>query len=299
MAEFRFSCPNCNQQIQCDAGYGGSQINCPSCKQLIVVPQSSSMSPPPHKRTNAKRPVIVICFAALFVVIARLFLFSKFAQPSGLIGLWPGDGSGHNSAGGNNALLTDIAFAKGKTGQAFLFNSETAEIKIPASREFRVGLTNGFTLEAWINPTDVSKRHPIFEWNVGNGTTYWGVHFYIDPFTPSGSQPGALYANILSRNGGWHQMWSPGGTVIENAFQFVALTYDRKSGEAKLYCNGEVVAEQDAGHFAPQTGYNLYLGKRPLTQGETYVFAGLLENAAIYDRALSEDEILAQYRRQQ
>jgi outer membrane lipoprotein-sorting protein len=40
MAEFKFSCPQCGQHIQCDPGYSGVQINCPSCQQAIVVPQA-------------------------------------------------------------------------------------------------------------------------------------------------------------------------------------------------------------------------------------------------------------------
>jgi hypothetical protein len=304
MAEFKFSCPQCGQNIQCGIGYSGTKINCPSCKQFIVVPQPPSVSQPANsKRTKAKWPMIITGVAVLLVIIAGLFLFWFFAKPSGLIGMWSGNGNGHNSVGGNNALLTDIVFAKGKTGQAFLFNSENAEIKIPASKEFRVGLTNGFTLAAWINPTDVSKDRPIFEWNAGNGTTYWGVHFHIAPGQPTtGSSgpagPGQLYANIVDRNGRWHQLGTSAGVVASNVFQYVALTYDRKSGDAKIYCNGDVVSKQDVGHFAPQTGYNLYLGKRPLTQGDTDVFAGLLENAAVYNRALSEDEIQKIYTEQ-
>jgi outer membrane lipoprotein-sorting protein len=40
MAEFKFSCPQCGQHIQYDVGYSGAQINCPTCNQLIVVPQA-------------------------------------------------------------------------------------------------------------------------------------------------------------------------------------------------------------------------------------------------------------------
>jgi outer membrane lipoprotein-sorting protein len=56
MAEFKFSCPQCGQHIQCDAGYSGAQINCPSCQQSIVVPQAppSAAAPPP---APAPRPV--------------------------------------------------------------------------------------------------------------------------------------------------------------------------------------------------------------------------------------------------
>jgi len=69
---------------------------------------------------------------------------------------------------------------------------------------------NGFTLAAWINPSDVSQRHPLFEWNVGDGTTYWGVHFQIDPISFHAG-PGALYANIVDNNGRWHQIHSAAG----------------------------------------------------------------------------------------
>jgi outer membrane lipoprotein-sorting protein/predicted RNase H-related nuclease YkuK (DUF458 family) len=48
MAEFKFSCPQCGQHIQCDTGYAGAQINCPTCNQGIVVPQAprSAAAPP-------------------------------------------------------------------------------------------------------------------------------------------------------------------------------------------------------------------------------------------------------------
>src|ERR1019366_7709193 len=47
MAEFKFSCPQCGQHIQCDPGYSGAQINCPSCQQAIVVPQAPRFAAAP------------------------------------------------------------------------------------------------------------------------------------------------------------------------------------------------------------------------------------------------------------
>src|SRR5450432_2544855 len=38
MAEFKFACPQCGQNIQCGTGYAGMQINCPTCQKPIVVP---------------------------------------------------------------------------------------------------------------------------------------------------------------------------------------------------------------------------------------------------------------------
>ena len=295
MAEFKFFCPQCGQQIQCDTGYAGTQINCPACNQTIVVPVPAP-SAGAAKKTNMF-PVIFAGAAVFFVAAAGLFLFWEFGHSSGLVGLWSGEGNGRNSAGenGKNAQLTNVTFAEGKVGQAFVFNGESSEIKIPGNREFRAGLTNGFTLEAWVKPLDVSRQNPIFEWNTGDGNTYWGVHFYIQPHNGDG----ALYANVMDRNGGWHQIWSPGGTVVRNEFRLVALTYDRQSGLATLYRNGEVVGEQDIGCFAPQTSYNLYIGRRPMTHGEAYDFEGLVDEPELYNRALSDREIKADYRRHQ
>jgi hypothetical protein len=209
----------------------------------------------------------------------------------GLVALWSAEGDARDSVGGNHGVLEGkIGFAPGKLGQAFSFADENADVKIPASASLNVGAGGGFTLAAWINPSDVSGHHPLFEWNTADGTTYWGVHFYIDADSFNAG-PGALYGNILDSAGNWHQIHSASGAVVAGAFQHVALTYEKNSGLAKIYCNGVLIAQQFLGRFNPQTSFDLYLGKRPLTQGETYTFAGLLDEAAIYNRALSAPEI--------
>lgn len=40
MSEFKFSCPHCDQHLQCDERLGGKQIQCPACNHLIVIPAS-------------------------------------------------------------------------------------------------------------------------------------------------------------------------------------------------------------------------------------------------------------------
>jgi len=56
MAEFKFSCPQCNQRIECDVSYSGMQINCPSCQKSIVVPQAPSASVAPRPAYEAPPP---------------------------------------------------------------------------------------------------------------------------------------------------------------------------------------------------------------------------------------------------
>lgn len=38
MSQFKFSCPRCEQHLQCDEQFSGREIQCPSCHHLIRIP---------------------------------------------------------------------------------------------------------------------------------------------------------------------------------------------------------------------------------------------------------------------
>jgi len=38
MADFKFSCPHCDQPLMCDHTAAGRQIQCPHCNVLIRIP---------------------------------------------------------------------------------------------------------------------------------------------------------------------------------------------------------------------------------------------------------------------
>lgn len=38
MNELKFSCPQCQQHLQCDEQFSGREIQCPSCHHLIRIP---------------------------------------------------------------------------------------------------------------------------------------------------------------------------------------------------------------------------------------------------------------------
>ncbi len=218
------------------------------------------------------------------------------APPSGIVAWWPGQGNANDIIGGNNGTLAGgLGFGAGEVGQAFNFINTNQAVIIPASASLNVGTGPGFTLEAWINPSDVTLNRPIFEWNTGNNGS-WGLHFFISPqpFNTSPG-PGELYANIVDTSGQSHQLSSPGGLLVTNVFQHVALTYDKASGVATIYCNGVVVSQQNVGSVTTQTTYNFYLGKRPLTAGEDDTFSGEIDEPTIYNRALSSNEVVAIY----
>jgi hypothetical protein len=211
--------------------------------------------------------------------------------PAGLVSWWPGEGNGGDIVGSNPGTVSGgVSYSAGEVGQAFNFNGTSGTIVVPASSSLNVGLSNGFSVECWIKPSDVSVRHPIVEWNNGSSI---GVHFYVSHGWYD-VRPGDLMANIEDTGGGWHPILSAAGLVNTTSFQHVALTYDKGSGTAKLYLNGAVVASENLGSFTPQTSFPMYIGQRP-SDSSVALYSGLMDELSVYARALSGAEIQAIY----
>ena len=214
------------------------------------------------------------------------------APPSGLVGWWPGNNNSFDSVGTNHgAAQSGVGFATGKAGQAFLLGVTNNGVRIPASAALNVGTGGGMTIECWVNLATVTGNNPLIEWNDGDEATggFWGVHLFVGSFGA-----GSLYANVVGPGETWHQLNSAAGVVKTNTFQHVALTYDKASGVARIFCNGAVVAQQFIGSFTPLTDTDLYLGKRPAGSG-VFNSVGLMDEVALYNRALTPNEIAAIY----
>jgi hypothetical protein len=212
------------------------------------------------------------------------------ARRPGLVALWSGEDNGKDSVGGNDAELTDMDFAEGQVGRAFLLDGFGSWMKIPASPSLDVGKGDGLTISAWIKPSDVNSFHPILEWEVTkqkNAVQLWLGHLPQDR--------GVLAGGFGDTQGNSHGLCSAPGAVVAGRFQHIALTYDKTSGIARLFVNGRVVAEENLGVFTPRTSDDLFISRRPADQPGDWTynkfFGGLLDEVAIYNRALSTEEI--------
>lgn len=84
MAEFKFSCPHCSQHIQCDTGYSGAQINCPSCQRAIIVPPAphAAAPPPPPPPPPVHAPALATRHSTAAPATGRQFAGAPGAQPA-------------------------------------------------------------------------------------------------------------------------------------------------------------------------------------------------------------------------
>jgi hypothetical protein len=208
------------------------------------------------------------------------------AHPAGLVALWSGEGDGKDSVGNNDATLTDITFAEGRVGQAFAFNGFSSSMKVPASPALDLGAGDGFTLAAWIKPSNVKGLHPILQWSDDNMLNLWiGIRPY---------ENGVLRGDITDDEGN-HFLVSHPGTLTPGVFQHIAFAYDKTSGEGTLYLNGVVVARRQLGRqLVAHTKGDLWFSQRderPGSWSTDRAYAGLMDEIALYNRALSAAEI--------
>jgi hypothetical protein len=84
--------------------------------------------------------------------------------------------------------------------------------------------------------------------------------------------------------------------LVKGRFQHIALTFDKASGNAIWYLNGVVVAQRRlSGHLSATKG-DLLISHRDETPGNWSTgrtYSGLMDEIAIYNRALSASEVKA------
>jgi subtilisin-like proprotein convertase family protein len=227
-------------------------------------------------------------------VTGRKYTLSYATRGPGIVSFWRAEGQGNDNVGANTAILTNVSFSAGEVGQAFQFNGSSSFGRIPASPSLNVGTGPGLSIDCWINPHDLSSNQALVEWNTGNN---FGAHLWISqPTQFFGSGTGCVYANLIVAPfiNAQRSLTSGAGILTTNKFQHVALTYDKRSGIAVLYCNGVAVATQNLGSFTPETTPDLYLGRRP-SNDPTGPYNGLMDEVSVYNRALSASEIKAIY----
>jgi hypothetical protein len=218
--------------------------------------------------------------------------------PANLVGWWQGEGDVADVTGTNGGSLQGGAtFASGKVGEAFSFSGSGQYVKIPKTPSLDVG--NQVTVEFWMkaDPTNALKTFQglvvsdfyVVEVSTGTGST-WGVSFGIS------TDGGSTFPDTtdVPGNGG-------GAPVSSGVWHHIAGTYDGTN--ILLYVDGQqwrnpyphsgALSPMSANGFVSIGSENgrLYC---PACTANRY-FLGLIDEASIYNRALSAGEIAAIY----
>ncbi|MDD2764572.1 MAG: Ig-like domain-containing protein [Opitutaceae bacterium] len=202
--------------------------------------------------------------------------------PQDLAAWWTGNHTAQDAVSGSSAeMLNDVHFSPGKVSEAFEFDGIDDALHVPASSDIDVGAAPaGMTVELWMKPRQLADR--IF--------LAWRKDDAEGLFIQQAFGGQRIWVRIKDTAGQDHSILSP-AFLTAGEWQHIAFTYDRVSGEARIYRNGILSVVQNLGTFTAQTSYDFYLGARPRDYLSCY--DGCLDEVALYRRPLSADEILA------
>ena len=199
-----------------------------------------------------------------------------YATGDGRVAHWPlaaGSGNSARDAGlnGLSGTIVGATWVKGGFGTALAFSGPASTVRCGPGRA--LGLRDALTLSVWMRPDRLPDGESVLlgEAAASYAITYYRgrAHFYINS---GGTRNNTRFAVPLGR-------WS-----------HVAGTFDGKT--SRLYLNGKPVsADAHEGMGTIDTRFDV--GLCPPT-GHGYY--GLLDDARIYNRAVSADEVLTLYR---
>ena len=155
--------------------------------------------------------VILFGFGNFFLAKAitdSSVVISCVTPPAGLIDWWPGDNSAIDIQGGRNGtLINGAGFAAGKVQAAFNLNTSQQYQYIDVGA---VPLPISFTIDAWINPSDLSNSPQIIS---GDGYLLTVLNNGTLQFTVTSIAGCTVYQTAAS-------------IVSTSSWQHVAATYD-------------------------------------------------------------------------
>lgn len=191
--------------------------------------------------------------------------------PAGMVSWWPGEDSGLDVAGTNDASLMGASFAPGKVGRAFLFGGTDELVRAPDSAT--LDIVDQLTIETWVFPDPVGSARIVDK--VTGGTSDGYLFDTIGGKLRFGVSAGGSMSNAEIASGAWTH---------------VAGVYDGVN--VRLYIDG--VGETPT----PATG-SISTNAFPLTIGANHetsagdLWSGEIDELAIYNRGLSATEIAA------
>jgi len=215
------------------------------------------------------------------------------AVPSGLVGWWPGDGSGRDIAGTNHGTLLggSTATSNGVTGLAFDFDGTNKYVRIPDAPALK---PTNLTVVCWVmfDNLDAPGTSPY----VGQQYLVYKQNTRVQDFEGYVLSKDRTHADIIL----WEVTSAAGQLVRIDSVSPVAtnvwyhLAAVRGSNYISLYFNGQLEAQTSVNFPQDYGTLPVYFG----TSGQAYYdrrLNGKLDEVMLFNRVLSAEEITALY----
>ncbi len=207
-----------------------------------------------------------------------------------LVGWWRFDNEtdflDHSSHGFNAANQGSSFSASGKRGGARSFDGVSNYISVPDNADLSGGSKN-FTVAVWFNSSNVAlPQQQIIDKSFDSSTKDYSLAIDANSRLRFGYEMGA---------NNWDVSNGAGATILSNnTWYHGAFTFNQGTKEVKLYLNGSLEGTWVLPTDLPDSSSALSIGRRGGTYN-TQFFNGLIDEAMIFNRALSTQEIKALY----
>jgi hypothetical protein len=218
-------------------------------------------------------------------VVLDFVIVSSVPLPAGAISWWPGGGNALDALpNGNDGYWVGTAtHAAAKVGQGFSFDGVDDGVGVEPTESLGFAAEQNITMEAWIKAFTNSTDYDVMS-IIGKRTPYGlGFELYL--------VQGKLGFQIGTASYGPVNFEVP-GDLRDGVFHHVAVTVDRgATNGGKLYVDGvpatfnPTVTPGDLSNYEP-----VRIGVHP-DDALNCFFKGIIDEPAIYERALSQSEI--------
>ena len=205
--------------------------------------------------------------------------------PSGCVAWWRGEGNFLDSVGPHHGTgMGGAAFATGEVGQSMSFDGTDDFVTSNA-----LNLPGVFTIECWVKPSGTGTGQLILAKGGGDSSRCYEL----------GIEGGGRLFGTVRSGGGFTQYRSVQPVIIADTWQHVCLIYDTSKGageKMQIFIGGAsvpvaIVGSYDAGGVPNNNSHSLKIGI--YSDGVAAPINGLIDELAIYDRALTPAEISA------
>lgn len=212
-----------------------------------------------------------------FTITVAMAASTCATQPSGLIHWWPANNNALDIiGGGNGTLLNGVQYSPGKVSESWSFDGVDDDVSTPVTLNY----SNGITFECWVKTTDSDG---LLMADTGT-TDETGMGLFVEN--------GLIHLGFYKSTPNINNFTIHGSFIADGQFHHIVGTWtgDTTPDGAKLYVDGNVVGRDTAlttiGSTTKTINFGWIVGSR------YFALAGLIDEASIYNRALTSQEII-------
>jgi len=240
----------------------------------------------------------------LKLIFAIVFASNVFAQniPShvpkdGLVGWWPFNGNANDESGnGNNGVVNGATLTtdrNGNSNSAYSFDGVGNFIKIQNSNSLNPGnisISGWFNTNSFASNVEKGAKAIITKWYGKIACNSNGDNYNVQ-LSLINNKSALVAATSLS-----NQVINSANSYFNELNKWINFTFihDQNFGQ-KIYINGLLVYENQVKGLLCKTNNDLYFGADNALNIINRFFQGYIDDIAIYNRSLTQQEITALY----